>query len=171
MNKVTISLQIQSRWLLTLLAGLIALTVGMLVVAQATAQTLPPSDDEVNAIAKQMYCPVCENIPLDVCPTQACAQWRELIREKIGQGWSEQQIKDYFVLQYGDRVLAEPPRRGLNWLVYILPPLFFLVGVFIVYKVMKSMRRPAGQLEQASTDIPTNDPYMAELEKELREHK
>ena len=73
-----------------------------------------PSDDAVNAIAKQMYCPVCENTPLDVCPTQACAEWRELIREKLAAGWDEEQIKDYFVLQYGDRVLATPPARGLE---------------------------------------------------------
>ena len=70
------------------------------------AQSSVPSDDEVNAIAKDLYCPVCENVPLDVCPTQACAQWRALIREKLIDGWSEQQIKQYFVDQYGDRVLA-----------------------------------------------------------------
>ena len=39
------------------------------------------TDDQVNAVAKQLYCPVCENIPLDVCPTQACAEWRELMRD------------------------------------------------------------------------------------------
>ena len=31
-----------------------------------------PTDDAVNKIAKQLYCPVCENTPLDVCPTEAC---------------------------------------------------------------------------------------------------
>ncbi len=41
-------------------------------VAPALAQGQPPTDDEVNRIAKQLYCPVCENTPLDVCPTQAC---------------------------------------------------------------------------------------------------
>ncbi|MFN3309334.1 MAG: hypothetical protein ACK44E_09010, partial [Anaerolineales bacterium] len=43
----------------------------------ALAQTRDPnsiSDDEVNAIAKYLYCPVCENVPLDVCGTQACEQ-------------------------------------------------------------------------------------------------
>lgn len=76
-----------------------------------------PTQDEVNAIAKQLYCPVCENVPLDVCGTQACAQWRELIREKLVEGWTEDEIKEYFSNQYGDRVLSEPPARGLNWLV------------------------------------------------------
>ncbi len=101
--------------------GVLALT--MLLWAQpARAQAPTPSDDQVNVIARQLYCPVCENLPLDVCPTQACAQWRETIREKLALGWTEAQIKQYFVEQYGDRVLATPPATGLNWLVYLLPP-------------------------------------------------
>ncbi len=130
-----------------------------------------PTDDEVNAIAKQLYCPVCENIPLDVCGTQACAQWRELIREKLSQGWSEDQIKNYFVEQYGDRVLAAPPARGLNWLVYIIPPLAFLLGIYILYQAFRAMRRPT--LPETSTgDMPPpapppDDEYVARLEEEL----
>ena len=92
----------------------------------AFAQDEIPTDDEVNAVAKQLYCPVCENTPLDVCPTEACRQWRELIRTQLSEGMTEQQIKDYFVANYGARVLSEPPRTGLNWLVYILPPVIIL---------------------------------------------
>jgi len=118
--------------------------------AQAPTPPAGVTDDQVNAIAKGLYCPVCENIPLDVCPTQACAQWRDLIREKLALGWDEQQIKDYFALQYGDRVLAEPPRRGLNWLVYVLPPVTLLAGAVVLYFVLgpRARRgrpsRPAG---------------------------
>lgn len=35
---------------------------------QAFAQGEEPTDDEVNHIAKQLFCPVCESTPLDVCP-------------------------------------------------------------------------------------------------------
>jgi len=117
----------------TFLILIIVFTLGTLVFAQdANPPTI--SDDEVNAIAKQLYCPVCENIPLDVCGTQACAQWRELIREKLSEEWGEDEIKEYFVLHYGDRVLAEPPLSGLNWLVYIVPPTAFLVGIYILFR-------------------------------------
>jgi cytochrome c-type biogenesis protein CcmH len=148
----------------------------------------------VNAIAKQLYCPVCENIPLDVCPTQACTQWRELIREKLALGWDEQQIKDYFALQYGDRVLAEPPRRGLNWLVYVLPPITLLAGGVLLYMVLRpraSASRKASPAEAQAFDSspnglasapgqpektagaqganpPVSDDYIRRIEEELR---
>jgi len=126
------------------------------------------TDDDVNAIAKQLYCPVCENIPLDVCGTQACAQWRELIREKLGEGWNEAEIKEYFVLQYGDRVLAEPPRRGLNWLVYIVPPLVFLAGAYILYRGVQSWRQGAADELEDDLEPEIDDPYIARLEEELK---
>lgn len=144
-------------------------------VKPALAQQPTPSDNDVNKVAKQLYCPVCENIPLDVCPTTACAEWRELIRQKIAAGWSDQQIKDYFAVQYGDRVLAEPPRRGLNWLVYFLPPLFFLGGALIVFSVLRKMRRMPDPLaaQKASADAPAQepDPYLQKVEEELKKHK
>lgn len=141
---------------------------------QAAAQQTPPtpSDDDVNRVAKQMYCPVCENIPLDVCPTQACQEWRELIRQKLAQGWSDQQIKDYFVLQYGDRVLAEPPRRGLNWLVYFLPPVIFLGGAVLLFRVLRKMRRvpevQAPEVVEAGQSTEPQDEYLKRVEEELK---
>src|SRR5512135_159798 len=86
-------------------------------VGVASAQQPTPSDDEVNAIASQLYCPVCENTPLDVCPTDACHNWRELIRQMLADGKSSVEIKQYFVDHYGARVLAEPPAQGFNWLI------------------------------------------------------
>ena len=130
-----------------------------------------PTDDEVNAIAKQLYCPVCENVPLDVCGTQACAQWRELIREKLVEGWNEDEIKEYFSNQYGDRVLAAPPARGLNWLVYVIPPLVFFAGAFFLYRGFKTWKQlgddELDEVEiQAAPDM--DDEYMARLEEELK---
>jgi cytochrome c-type biogenesis protein CcmH len=133
----------------------------------AWAQEPTPSDDEVNAIAKQLYCPVCENVPLDVCPTQACAQWRATIREKLAQGWSEEEIKQYFVDQYGDLVLAAPPAKGFNWLVYALPPVAFFAGAFLLYRAMRSWQ-VAPSPEEVVAPRPQDDPYVARLEEELR---
>jgi cytochrome c-type biogenesis protein CcmH len=157
-------------WLTTFVLLLLSLAVAGVALAQDGAPQ-EPSDDEVNAIAKQMYCPVCENTPLDVCPTQACAEWRELIRDKLAEGWSEEQIKVYFVEQFGDRVLAEPPRRGLNWLVYVIPPLAFLAGVVILYRAFQVWRAATPQapaeVARPQAELP-EDEYVNRLEEELR---
>jgi len=156
-------------WLATLMVLILMGVVVTGVSAQTGTQPMP-SDDDVNAVAKQLYCPVCENIPLDVCPTQACAQWRELIREKLASGWSEEQIKMYFVQQYGDRVLATPPARGLNWLVYVIPPLAILVGGYILFRAFKAWKQPVPQNMAAETGSPdvAPDDYVARLEEELK---
>jgi cytochrome c-type biogenesis protein CcmH len=135
----------------------------------AVAQEPTPSDDEVNAIAKQLYCPVCENTPLDVCPTEACRQWRELIRQQLADGRSETEIKQYFVENYGVRVLAEPPPTGLNWLIYLLPPVMILAGAFILFRALRawtSSKITAVELEPKK-ETP-QDEYIARLEEELK---
>lgn len=145
------------------------LTLALLMAGTVLAQEPLPSDDEVNAIAKQLYCPVCENIPLDVCPTQACQQWRQVIRDKLSEGWGEDQIKTYFVDQYGDRVLAEPPPRGLNLLVYIVPPLAFLAGAVVLFQAMKAWRTQPIETNgsAAPSELSEDDEYIKRMEEEL----
>ncbi len=95
------------------------------------------SDDEVNAIAKKLYCPVCENTPLDVCPTQACKDWRELIRQQLYEGQTEEQIIDYFVLRFGTQVLAQPPASGFTTLVWILPIAGLVGGSVFLWRLLR----------------------------------
>jgi cytochrome c-type biogenesis protein CcmH len=132
--------------------------------------TSPITDDQVNALAEELYCPVCENVPLDVCPTQACAQWRDLIREKMELGWSEPQIKEFFALQYGDQVLAVPPRRGFNWLIYVLPPIIILSGIVIAVRfVSRSKTQPLPAVEIATpADHAPLDSVINEIEQDLK---
>lgn len=141
-----------------------------------SAQDTTPSDDEVNAIAKQLYCPVCENTPLDVCPTEACRQWRELIRQMLAEGKTEQEIKDYFVANYGARVLSEPPRTGFNWLVYIIPPVLILAGAIFLFNAFRAWTKPksaeagSGQENEAGASS-SDDEYIQRLEEELKNRK
>lgn len=135
------------------------------------------TDDEVNEVAKDVYCPVCESTPLDVCPTQACADWRELIRTKLSEGQSREDILNYFARQYGDGVLSNPPRRGINLVVlWILPVLGVLLGLLLFSRVLRGLRTanpegsPAPPLPRAtpkSTGDPALDDYIARVEKEI----
>lgn len=153
--------------LITFLSLAATLLISSIVFAQQPKPT--PSDDEVNAVARGLYCPVCENIPLDVCPTTACAQWRALIREKLTQGWSSQQIDDYFVAQYGDRVLAQPPVANFNWVFWV--GMFVLiiaaVAVFVFAVILPGRRKLS--VEKPPAELPAADrEYLSRLEEELK---
>jgi len=167
------STQLMRRIILLISLGFVFLSLSSIAFAQDQEPNVP-SDDEINAIARKMYCPVCENTPLDVCPTQACNEWRELIRLKLSEGWSEQEIKDYFVDQYGYRVLAEPPTEGFNWLVYLVPPIIFIVGVLFLIRVIKGMKSSKNSSDQIIIDNKNNDPsssneeYFKRIEDRLR---
>ena len=129
------------------------------------------TDDDVNKIAKVVYCPVCESTPLDVCQTQACADWRQIIREKLENGESEQEIFDYFSNLYGDRVLAEPPREGFSLLIWLVPLIMVPLGLVFFGNYVRNLRASAEVKEPVvSTAVakPTApDDYISQIEKEL----
>lgn len=136
----------------------------------AHAQEDIPTDDEVNEVASQLYCPVCQSTPLDICPTLACQQWRELIRLQLAEGKTEQEIKQYFADNYGDRVLNEPPRTGLNWLVYILPPVIILLGAVFLFKNFQAWTKPkvTEPTSNQERSAGVSSEYVKRLEEELK---
>ena len=155
-----------------LLAVLVAFSLTLLSQVIVFAQGSTPTDDEVNRIAKQLYCPVCESTPLDVCPTEACRQWRDLIRTKLAEGQSEEEIKQYFVTQYGARVLAEPPNRLVT---YLVPAVAILLGALMLFRGFQMWMKPSrvdADLKDTETDVKSiQDPYVARLEEELKQRK
>ena len=152
--------------LLITLAGFFAVAVAY---AQSGGPTYP-TDDDVNRVAKKLYCPVCPNTPLDVCDTQACKDWRAQIKDELSQGWTEQRILDYFVAQYGERVLAEPERKGFTSLVWLLPILSALIGLWIVYEILRGWRRgQSGSAVQPVRKAPIAPEILERIERELRE--
>jgi len=148
---------------------LILITFGSVAIVFAQGPT--PTDDEVNRIAKQLYCPVCESTPLDVCPTEACRQWRDLIREMLADGKSEADIKQYFVEHFGPQVLNEPPNRLAS---YIVPVVAFLLGALLLFRGFQMWIKPVGteSAPGAREAEPVHqDEYLQKMEEELKKRK
>jgi cytochrome c-type biogenesis protein CcmH len=152
------------------LAILIALALSLTFAIVASAQGPTPSDDDVNRVAKQLYCPVCESTPLDVCPTEACRQWRDLIRTMLAEGKSDAEIKQYFVEHYGARVLAEPPNKLVS---YLVPGVIILAGTLLLLRGFQMWMKPSTTEAAPAGNEPQQpvDPYVARLEEELKKQK
>jgi len=68
--------------------------------------------------------------------------------------------------------MAEPPRRGFNWLVYIVPLLVFIIGIILLYRAFQIWRSPEPEIiskknSKKSADKST-DEYINRVEEELR---
>lgn len=125
-------------------------------------------DEQTITVAKGLYCPVCPGVPLDVCDTQACEQWRALIKERLSQGQNAAQIEAYFVEQYGERVLGAPRAEGLNLLVYVLPAFAVSAGAAALY--LFAQRRTYLAAAPTNADASAPNPYRSRIERELQEN-
>ena len=160
----------RSRTTIVLLCTL-ALLLASLFPAQAQESgSAPITADDVNAVAREMYCPVCENIPLDVCPTEACRLWREEIRDQLIAGKTVDEIKLDFVARYGDRVLGTPQDPMLRTLSLVTPWVIGALAVIatsvLLIRWWRTHRTISSNPASAEETISDQD-YRARLEHDL----
>ena len=151
--------------------SLLTLAASFFAVAVVYAQEGYPTAADVNRVAKQLYCPVCPNTPLDVCETKACQDWRAQIKDQLTAGWTDEQVMQYFVDQYGERVLAEPRRSGFTSFVWLLPVLAVAIGLVVVVQVLRGWKaRRVAPVIRADSAAPADIPseLLKRLEEELR---
>ena len=171
--------------LLVLLPLLVAALVGAPVVVQAQAAnptaapvgeaTAAPGGevtaDQVNAVARELWCPLCSGVRLDACELKACEQMKEMIAIKLAEGADLETIKAYFVEQYGPQVLGEPPRSGFNLLAWVLPVVGLIVAGFVFWRMTARMvRRSAQPAAVAAPRATSDDDYERKLEEELAKY-
>ena len=80
---------------------------GMMLGLSSPAWSQPWQD-----VAGDLMSPACPGRTLLNCTSSQAEQWRELIRQKLAQGESKEQILRYFVDIGGEGILAAPPKQG-----------------------------------------------------------
>lgn len=130
----------------------LVLSAGAMLLALEPARAQTGTEVRSLEIERQLLCPQCTNLRLDVCETQICIDMRAVIRQRIEQGQSDQEIIDYFTGRYGDRVLADVPREGFNlWLFGWVGGSMLLVAAVGTYVLMR-LRRTASPAPTSEGD-------------------
>lgn len=142
----------------------------LLAVLSTGAQDGVISDNAVNAVAEKMYCPVCENIPLDECQTRACIEWKEEIRLQLAEGKDEAAVIGSFVQRFGDQVVGIPQDPVLRGLTIVTPILALLLaialGAYTFSRFGAHRRLRIGDEADLSTTV-ADDVYRQRLEEDL----
>ncbi|MBI1880344.1 MAG: cytochrome c-type biogenesis protein CcmH [Chloroflexi bacterium] len=134
-----------------------------------------PDYDRVNEIAKKLNCPTCAGINLADCRTLTCEQWRDQINDLVKQGFSDDDVLNYFTTRYGSQVLQEPPKSGPTLFLWILPVIVLLAGGVWLILALRGWSRPEPASLMASSAFmkPASDTpqppshYLSQVEKDL----
>ena len=138
----------------------VVVTIAAGCIAQQEISTLERRAQELN---KAIMCPVCPGESIDQSQNDLAASMRNIVFEQLEQGWSEGQVKQFFVDRYGPSVLMEPPRAGFSLVVWVLPPVGVVAAALALFLTLRVMRRSQiGRTEGTGATVQASDPELAD---------
>ena len=98
-------------------------------------EILQNQEQELRArnISKNIRCMVCQNQSIDDSNAPLAKDLRILIREKIKEGKNNEEIYNFLTERYGDFILLKPPFKLSTLLLWLLPLVFFALGILLVF--------------------------------------
>lgn len=138
--------------LLTLiLVGLLA--AGSAFAAYEESNLDAAQEARARSLFRELRCVVCQGQSIDESAAPLAADLRQIVREMIADGKSDDEIKEFLVDRYGVFVLMRPPVRGDTYLLWFAPALLLLIGGgFVFITVRRAQRRAALEPESESSD-------------------
>jgi cytochrome c-type biogenesis protein CcmH len=140
--------------------------VALLIAPSALASDRHPT---LNELENEVMCPVC-NTTLAQSDSPAAHQIERDISARIRQGWTKTEIKNSLVAEYGESILASPPKSGFNLLAWLLP--LAGVGVAAVVLGIAAWSWSRGRAEPETSPSPSlngQGPIDPELERRVDE--
>jgi cytochrome c-type biogenesis protein CcmH len=138
--------------------------------AAATPALASEQNPTLGELENEIICPTCHTT-LALSNAPVADQMREFIRERIAAGDTKSEIKDRLVAEFGEGVLAAPPREGFNLLAWLLPLVGLAVAAAAVGVLVRRWRR-AGAAPAAVAGAPSTNgrtPLDPELERRVDE--
>ena len=101
----------------------------------------PKQEIRARNITKNIRCLVCQNQSIDDSSAPLAKDLRELIRIKVQKNDSDEEIYKFLTDRYGDFILLKPPFKISTFLLWFLPFLFFIIGIFILFVHNKKSKK------------------------------
>ncbi len=97
-------------------------------------------EDQIADISGKLMCPVCEGQSVAESNAQLARDMRAIIKTKLLEGNTKEEIIDYFISSYGETILASPPPKGFSSILWLLPILSVLIGAAIILRTIHAYR-------------------------------
>jgi cytochrome c-type biogenesis protein CcmH len=97
--------------------------------------SLMANNGEMNSkITKNLRCLICQGQSIYDSDSEFAISIKTLVNKKLEEGFSENQIYDFFKEKYGDWILYDPGLNKNTYILWLLPILIFLIGGAIIAK-------------------------------------
>ena len=93
----------------------------------------PKQELKARNISKNVRCLVCQNQSIDESAAPLAKDLRILIRKKVKEGHTENEIYKFLTDRYGDFILLKPPFKKTTFMLWFLPFVFLAIGIFILF--------------------------------------
>jgi len=135
--------------------------------AAAGSSAAVERDPEVEAIGRELRCPVCQGMPIGESPSETAQAMMKRVRELHAEGKSHQEILDYFVARYGEWVLLRPEARGFRLVVWVLPPVGLLLGLAAIFAYVRRNKGKPTEAPAPAAPSTSEDPYLERVREGL----
>ena len=147
----------------------------LLIIAAACGSAEQTLEQQASSMDKKFMCPVCPGETIDQAQVQIAKDMRQIIRDKLAVGETENDISQFFVDRYGIQVLASPPTTGFNSLVWIVPPVVLTIALSALYMILRDMRKGRAELAMSTSTATSHTtknplaPYLDAVDEEMRQ--
>jgi len=93
----------------------------------------PKYESRARSISKNIRCMICQNQSIDESNAPLAKDLRILIRDKIKEGKKDEEIYKFLTDRYGDFILLKPPLNSKNVILWFLPFIFLIFGIYVVF--------------------------------------
>ena len=121
-------------------------------------------------LEREVICPTCHTT-LELSSAPIADRMRAFIRQRIAAGDTKSEIKEKLVANFGEGVLAAPPKKGFNLLAWVLPLAGAAVALVVLALAARRWARSRPESERGGPDSAANGrpPTDPDLERRLDE--
>ncbi len=93
----------------------------------------PVLEERARSISKELRCLVCQNQSIDDSDADLARDLRQLVRERLLAGDSDDDIIAFATERYGDFVLLRPPMKPSTWALWYGPLVILVIAALGVF--------------------------------------
>jgi len=97
-------------------------------------------ETRARALFHELRCVVCQGETIADSPSDVARDMRKMVRARIALGEDDAAVIDYFVSQYGEKVLMLPPVKN-NVMLWVAPLIVLFIGAYFAWRKLFRRRR------------------------------